>query len=166
MKKKLAGQIDTLRKWDYRWRADSVATALAVMWGEELWQNVTAEARRQNVSQYEFMERRATPQQRIEALATVSDKLVADFGQWRTPWGSYKGSRKIYGTSGNSFLAIVEFGEKVSAMAVTAGGQSGDPKSPHFNDQAARYASGNLREVSFYPEQLKGHTERQYNPGN
>ena len=44
MKKKLAEQIDVLRKWDYRWAADSVATALAVMWGEELWQNVTAEA--------------------------------------------------------------------------------------------------------------------------
>jgi acyl-homoserine-lactone acylase len=158
------------------------------------------------MSPYEFMERRATPQQRIEALTTVSDRLAADFGQWQTPWGdinrfqrltadvvhpfddaapsipvpftssrwgslasfearSYKGSRRIYGTSGNSFLAIVEFGEKVSARAVTAGGQSGDPKSPHFNDQATRYASGHLREVYFYPEQLKEHTEREYNPG-
>ena len=59
----------------------------------------------------------------------------------------------------------MEFGDKVSARAVTAGGQSGDPKSPHFNDQATRYASGNLREVYFYPEQLKGHTEREYHPG-
>ena len=207
MKQKLAGQINVLRKWDYRWAADSVATALAVMWGEELWQNVAAEARRQNVSQYEFMERRATPQQRIEALATVSDRLAADFGTWQTPWGdinrfqrltadivhpfddaglsipvpftsarwgslasfgarSYKGSKRIYGTTGNSFLAIVEFGDKVSARAVSAGGQSGDPKSRHFNDQATRYASGQLREVYFYPEQLKGHVEREYHPGN
>ena len=49
---------------------------------------------------------------------------------------------------------------------VTAGGQSGNPKSPHFNDQATRYASGDLREVYFYPGQLKGHTEREYHPGN
>jgi len=75
------------------------------------------------------------------------------------------GTRKWYGTSGNSFVAVVEFGKKVRARAVTAGGESGDPASPHFNDEAERYASGNLREVYFYPDQLKGHTERRYKPG-
>jgi acyl-homoserine lactone acylase PvdQ len=55
----------------------------------------------------------------------------------------------MYGTTGNSFVAVVEFGDQVKARAVTAGGQSGDPKSPHFNDQAARYATGDLREVYF-----------------
>jgi len=75
------------------------------------------------------------------------------------------GTRKWYGTSGNSFVAVVEFGKKVRARAVTAGGESGDPASPHFNDEAERYASGNLREVYFYPDQLKGHTERRYHPG-
>jgi acyl-homoserine-lactone acylase len=75
------------------------------------------------------------------------------------------GSKGWYGTSGNSFVAVVEFGPKVRAMAVSAGGESGDPKSPHFNDQAQRYASGDLREVYFYPEQLKGKTERVYRPG-
>ena len=70
-----------------------------------------------------------------------------------------------YGTSGNSFVAVVEFGPRVKAIAVTAGGESGDPRSKHFNDQAQRYADGNLREVYFYPEQLKGHTERTYKPG-
>jgi acyl-homoserine-lactone acylase len=50
-------------------------------------------------------------------------------------------------------------------MAVTAGGESGDPKSAHFDDEATRYASGNLREVYFYPEQLTGHVERRYHPG-
>jgi acyl-homoserine-lactone acylase len=48
---------------------------------------------------------------------------------------------------------------------VTAGGESGDPASPHFNDQAARYATGNLREVYFYPALLEGHIERRYMPG-
>jgi len=89
-------------------------------------------------------------------------------------WGSlasfgaqpYKGSKKWYGTSGNSFVAVVEFGKNVRAKAVTAGGESGDPTSKHFNDQAVRYATGNLRDVYFYPSQLKGHTERAYNPGN
>ena len=79
---------------------------------------------------------------------------------------SYNGSKKIYGTSGNSFVAVVEFGKDgVAAKAVTAGGLSSDVTSKHFNDQAERYAAGNLREVYFYPKQLEGHTERTYSPG-
>jgi acyl-homoserine-lactone acylase len=89
-------------------------------------------------------------------------------------WGSlasfgaraYPNTKKWYGTSGNSFIAAVEFGDSVRARAVTAGGESGDPKSKHFNDQAERYATGNLRPVYFYPNQLKGHTERTYHPGS
>jgi acyl-homoserine lactone acylase PvdQ len=78
---------------------------------------------------------------------------------------SFKTSKKMYGTNGNSFVAVVEFGPTVRAKAITAGGASGDPKSPHFNDQAKRYSTGDLREVYFYPAQLKGHTERAYRPG-
>ena len=79
--------------------------------------------------------------------------------------GQWPGTKRWYGDYGNSFVAVVEFGPRVRARAVTAGGESGDPRSPHFNDQAQRYASGALREVYFYPDQLKGHTERVYNPG-
>jgi acyl-homoserine-lactone acylase len=75
------------------------------------------------------------------------------------------GTKRWYGEYGNSFVAVVEFGPRVRAHAVTAGGESGDPKSRHFNDEAQRYASGDLREVYFYPDQLKGHTERIYRPG-
>ena len=85
---------------------------------------------------------------------------LASFGASRKP-----GTRRYYGTSGNSFVAVVEFGDRVRARAVTAGGESGDPASPHFNDQALRYSTGDLREVYFYPDQLVGHTERSYRPG-
>ena len=77
----------------------------------------------------------------------------------------YPGTKKWYGTSGNSFVAVVEFGKRVQARALTAGGESGRPESRHFNDQADRYSAGNLREVYFYRSQLKGHTEREYHPG-
>jgi acyl-homoserine-lactone acylase len=88
-------------------------------------------------------------------------------------WGSLasfgaaprNGTKRWYGTGGNSFVAVVEFGDRVRALAVTAGGASGDPASPHFNDQAGRYSTGDLRQVYFYPEQLEGHTERTYRPG-
>jgi acyl-homoserine-lactone acylase len=76
------------------------------------------------------------------------------------------GTKRWYGTSGNSFVAVVEFGPRVRAKAVSAGGESGDPSSPHFNDQAARYAAGDLRPVYFYPDELQGHMERTYRPGN
>ncbi|HEY2806798.1 MAG TPA: penicillin acylase family protein [Gemmatimonadales bacterium] len=88
-------------------------------------------------------------------------------------WGSlasfaaraYPNTRKRYGSSGNSFVAVVEFGDSVRARAVTAGGISGDPGSRHFADEAQRYADGNLRDVYFYRTQLQGHTEREYHPG-
>ena len=85
---------------------------------------------------------------------------LASFGAHRWP-----GTKRYYGTSGNSFVAAVEFGDQVSARAVTAGGESGDPASPHFNDQAERYSTGNLRQVYFRPEQLQGHTEKVYRVG-
>jgi acyl-homoserine-lactone acylase len=75
------------------------------------------------------------------------------------------GTKRWYGNYGNSFVAVVEFGKRVRAHAVTAGGESGHPQTPHFNDEAHRYASGALREVYFYRDQLKGHTERVYHPG-
>jgi acyl-homoserine-lactone acylase len=86
---------------------------------------------------------------------------LASFGASQKP-----GTKRWYGTNGNSFVAVVEFGRRVRARAVTAGGESGNPASPHFSDEAQRYASGDLREVYFYPEQLKGHTERAYHPGD
>lgn len=88
-------------------------------------------------------------------------------------WGSlasfgartFPGTKRMYGTTGNSFVAVVEFGDTVKAKAVTAGGQSGNPSSRHFNDQAARYSKGDLRDVYFYPAQLQAHIERSYHPG-
>ncbi|MBL0171075.1 MAG: penicillin acylase family protein [Gemmatimonadaceae bacterium] len=80
---------------------------------------------------------------------------------------AYPNTRKWYGTSGNSFVAVVEFGkDSVRARAVTAGGLNSVIGSKHFNDQGIRYSTGDLREVYFYPNQLKAHTERVYKPGN
>ncbi len=88
-------------------------------------------------------------------------------------WGSlaafgartYPGTKRMYGTRGNSFVAVVQFGDSVQARAITAGGLNSVPGSKHFNDQAEGYAKGALRPVYFYPGQLEGHTERVYRPG-
>ena len=74
-------------------------------------------------------------------------------------------AKKLYGMRGNSFVAAIEFGPKLKAKAIMAGGQNGDPKSPHFQDQAEMYASGKFRDVLFYPEDVKANLERQYHPG-
>src|SRR6186997_1809378 len=206
LKAKTADAIAVLKDWDYRWSAASVPQSVATFYGEDLWTRVQADARKANVSVYEYMNSKATPQQRLESLAAAMDKLTADFSKWQTPWGdinrfqrndaaivqkfddskpstpvmfssarwgslasfgarAYPGTKKWYGTSGNSFVAAIEFGDRVKAKAVTAGGLNSVPGSKHFNDQTERYSTGNLRDVYFYRDQLKGHTEREYKPG-
>ncbi|NVJ87029.1 MAG: acylase [Algoriphagus sp.] len=76
-----------------------------------------------------------------------------------------EGTKRLYGSSGNSFVAVVEFGEKVRAKSVLAGGQSGDPNSPHFLDQAQRYADANFKEVAYYREDVEKRAEERYQPG-
>ena len=206
LKAKLKEQVDMLRGWDLRWGKDSIPTSLAVFWGEEIERRTRADARQQHMTSYDYVAIRATPQQLLEALRAASDRLIADFGSWKTPWGEinryqrlddditphfndsqwsipveftsaiwgslasfgarpYPNTKKWYGTAGNSFVAVVEFGDRVRARAVTAGGESGHPGTRHFNDEATRYATGNLRDVYFYRSQLIGHTERTYHPG-
>src|SRR5277367_1214051 len=204
---KIAEQIGVLRGWDLRWGATSVPTSLAVFWGEDIQKRVGADAKKVGIYMSEYICTKAAPGLLLQSLADASDRLTADFGTWKTPWGDinrfqrltgdivqpfsdtgpsipvgftssvwgslasfgarpYPGTKKWYGTSGNSFVAVVEFGTRVRARAVTAGGESGHPESAHFNDEAGRYSTGDLREVYFYPTQLKGHTEREYHPGN
>jgi len=206
LKAKLREPVAALRAWDFRWAADSVPTTIAVGWGEALWAKVGAKAKAEGVHPYEYLATRASPEEKLRALAEATDRLIQDFGTWKVRWGDinrfqriddeivqhfddgmpsipvpfasaqwgslasfgakrYPDTKKYYGSSGNSFVAVVEFGERVRARAVTAGGESGDPASKHFNDQAGRYASGDFREVYFYPDQLVGHTERRYRPG-
>jgi acyl-homoserine-lactone acylase len=206
LKARLSEQIALLKAWDLRWSVGSVPTSLAVFWADTLQQQIAAAATTARITPHEYAITKATPQQRLEALAAASDKLAGDFGSWKTPWGdinrfqrltgdivqpfsdsgtsipvgftsarwgslasfgarTYPGTKRMYGTSGNSFVAVVEFGDSVRAKAVTAGGASGNPASPHFNDQAERYSTGELRDVYFYPAQLKGHIKREYRPG-
>jgi len=107
----------------------------------------------------------------VQTFSDEKPSMAVPFTSSR--WGSlasfgakaYPGTKRWYGTSGNSFVAVVEFGPKIRAWAVTAGGESGNPSSPHFLDEAGRYATGNLRPVYFYDADLNGHVERVYRPG-
>jgi acyl-homoserine lactone acylase PvdQ len=207
LKAKLAGQIAVLRTWNYRWGVTSVPTSLAVFWGEDIRRHALDEARKAGISAEEYIGTQVSQQRLLQSLAAASDRLTADFGSWKKPWGDinrfqrltgdivqpfndagpsipvgftsslwgslasfgarpYPGTKKWYGASGNSFVAVVEFGDKVHAKAVTAGGESGNPSSPHFNDQAKRYSTGDLRDVYFYRSDVKDHAKREYHPGS
>ena len=72
---------------------------------------------------------------------------------------------KIYGTRGNSFVAVVEFGDKLKAKTILAGGQSGDPNSPHFYDQAEMYANQQFKDVAYYKEDVEARAKETYKPG-
>ena len=74
-------------------------------------------------------------------------------------------TRRIYGDRGNSFVAVVEFGPRVRAKSILAGGNSNNPASKHFADQAEMYSRGEFKDVLFYKEDIEKHLERKYHPG-
>ncbi len=205
-RRSLAGAIAMLRRWDYRWGAQSEAQTIAMFWGEALLKAFAAPPDEPRNKTMLRLARDTSEDQKLAALEVAVARLTRDFGNWSVPWNEVDrfqrissaidhrfsdagpsigvpfassgfgslaafgasakpGTKRWYGTSGNSFVAVVEFGKRVRARAVTAGGESGDPNSPHFNDQAARYAAGDLRPVYFYPDELASHIERRYAPG-
>ena len=90
-------------------------------------------------------------------------------GRWGAlaAYGSrtFEGTKKLYGYRGNSFVAVVEFGEKVKAKSLLAGGQSNNPESPHFDDQIDPYVNVQFKDVAFYKEDIENRAERTYRPG-
>mgnify|MGYP001954673082 CR=1 FL=1 len=93
-------------------------------------------------------------------ISSSSLGALASFG---TRFG--KDTKRQYGTAGNSFVAVVEFGDKVKAKSMLAGGQSGDPKSPHFSDQSQRYADKQFKDVAYYREDVLKRAKSTYQPG-
>ena len=192
LKAQLAEPVGMLRDWDLRYSVNSIPTSLAMFWGQELRSGAMQRATPQQLLEglaaasgkldADFGSWQM-PWGNISRFQRLTGDIVQPFNddEPSTPvgfvsgrWGSlasfgaraYPQTNRWYGTSGNSFVAVVEFGERVRARAVTAGGLSSDTSSPHFNDQAERYATGNLREVYYYRADLEGHIEREYHPGN
>ena len=93
-------------------------------------------------------------------MASAAWGALASFGARRGD-----DTKRIYGRSGNSFVAVVEFGDRVRARTLLAGGQSGDPQSPHFLDQAQRYADAEFKDVAYYREDVEARATRSYRPG-
>ena len=202
----LAEPINVLRQWDYRVSVDSTAMSLAHFYGMQYLVDGSRPEGKSLMQSIEHFGANSLRSERLSIFEQAVEKLIADFGQWNTPWGdinrlqrltgdidlpvddtqpsipigmasgrwgalaafgarSVNGSKKLYGYRGNSFVAVVEFGDKVTAKSLLAGGQSGDPASPHFYDQAQRYAQGKFKEVAYYKEDVLKRAVETYQPG-
>lgn len=202
----LATAIDTLRNWDFRVSANSVAMTLAHHYGVQYGRTGERPEGLTFMERYTYYGSGSSDEEKLSVFSETIDLLNNDFGRWSIPWGevnrfqrlngdiqldfddskeslavglasgrwgalaSYGARRgtntkKIYGTSGNSFVAVVEFGERVKAKSLLAGGQSGDPASPHFYDQAQRYVDRNFKDVPFYRDDVERRAVRSYSPG-
>jgi acyl-homoserine-lactone acylase len=206
----LEAPIKILAAWDKNSSATSVATTIAVEWGEKVWrtaQRSTGENDKldQVEKTYRFAAT-ATAAELLQPMVTTISELNKKFGTWQTPWGninryqrltgnltekyddtqpsipdgfaastwgclpsfvsrSFNGTNKRYGYNGNSFICAIEFGKKVKAKSLLAGGESGDISSKHFGDQAEMYTKGIFKEVLFYKEDVMKHVEKTYHPG-
>ncbi len=208
----LAEPINVLKNWNLRCGENSVATTLAVEWGQKLIPKMIQsidEDEYQYVDQVTRTERFlkiAKAEDLLQPLQAVVNELKYKFGDWKISWGTinrfqrisgdidlkyndgeasipvgfassawgmlpsyastyFPGTQKRYGVGGNSFICAVEFGKKIKAKSLLAGGESGHPDSKHFTDQAAMYTEGKFKDVLFYKEDVLKHAERSYHPG-
>jgi len=199
--------IAVLKNWDYRCSENSVATTLAVMWGEKLPPLINkVKGTDDQVEKTKYFAANATVDELVYPMLAVIKDLKTNFGNWQIAWGeinrfqriyndienkfddsqpgipvafasstwgmlpsyssrTYPGTKKRYGYHGNSFICAVEFGKKIKAKSLLAGGESGNPNSKHFFDQGKMYSKGVFKDVLFYKEDVLQHAEKNYHPG-
>lgn len=208
----LAAPIDLLKQWDYRSGEQSVATTLAIEWGQRLLPAIQQMAMPEDeeadqVVKTKYFVANAPAKDLLMPLAAAIRELQLKFGRWQVAWGEinrfqrvsgdieqpysdnanslpvgfasstwgmlpsytgryFPGTKKRYGVNGNSFVCAVEFGPKIKAKSLLAGGQNGHPDSKHFFDQGSMYAKGQFKDVLFYKEEVQKHAEQTYHPGN
>jgi len=175
--------IAELRKWNRVSTIDSVAMSLFMRWQRQDPQDVAGLKRAKESLESEFGTWRVpwgdvNRIQRVHTSGTqeqFSDAkpslpvpgapgspvgIIFNFTTRRAP-----GQKRAYGISGNTYVAVVEFGRKLKAQSIVTFGQSAQPESKHFFDQAPIYAKGQFKPVWFYKGDVKAHTERTYRPG-
>ncbi len=93
----------------------------------------------------------------------MASAFLGSLPAYETVW---QNKLKQYGVAGNSFVAVVEFGKKIKAKSLVAGGQSFDPQSKHFMDQATIFTEGKFKDVFFYKADVEKNAESIYHPGD
>ena len=106
--------------------------------------------------------RELDPQRPSLPVGGAHGPLGSVFSYYSVPWGS---AAPRLGVAGNSFVKVMEFGPVPRARSVLNYGQSGDPASPHFFDQAARYVDRSFKPAHFTREEVEANSVRSYAVG-
>ena len=208
---KLYEAISVLRNWDFRCGENSIATTLAVEWGQKILPaifrtKIIEDEEADQVEKAKYFATNAKPEELLQPLLATINDLKNKYGRWQIEWGeinrfqrisadidnkfddskasipvgfvsstwgmlpsytsrSFPGTKKRYGVNGNSFICAVEFGKRVKARSLLAGGESGNENSKHFFDQGSMYSQGQFKDVLFYKEDVMKHVEKMYHPG-
>ena len=96
-------------------------------------------------------------------MTGVRGPLGVAFTVYYTPSTPERKNR--YGYVGGSFMGVYEFGERVKAGTLLQFGQSADPESQHYFDQARLYSQQQFKPAWFEWDDVLAHTQRKYHPG-
>lgn len=195
LKQKLEEPLYLLQLWDRYASASSVATTLAVEWAWKLAANRGTSDAALMLKNTTALEQLQLLQEVMNDLEknfktwkvawgdinryqrTADDKFNDDEQSWPVAlgpgtWGSIPSfstrrtdTKKRYGVHGNSFVAAVEFGSRLKAKTILVSGESFNPLSKHFTDQASGYIEGKFKDINFYKADVLKKAERTYHPG-
>ena len=98
-------------------------------------------------------------------VAGVRGPLGVAFTVYHTPPTEQPDRTLQYATTGSSYKAVYEFGERVKAASYLHYGQSHDPTSTHFFDQAKLLSERRFKPAWYYWDDVVAHTEHAYHPG-
>ena len=184
--------VQELDRWDRHGRIDSIATTLFFRWEEEFFDEqgkprepgvpmprVRALMRAGTALELEHGTWRVpwgeiNRLQRVSPGESFSDDwpslpLAGGPGHTGVLYSIYakgeRGQKRRYAYGGQGFTLAVAFGSKLSAASVHAFGQSGDPSSSHYFDQAELLSANRMKPVWTTLRDIQANAARVYHPG-